>query len=97
MFSFTSVFINPRIVYHRNQRKKTKIVDIKKISSDDIPDFEIMSHCGVAACPADAAQEIKEISDYISLYAGGRGCVRDIIEQVLRLQGKWFHSDAVEW
>lgn len=64
---------------------------------DDIPDYEIMSHCGVAACPADAATEIKEISDYISLYPGGRGCVRDIIEQVLRLQGMWFHPDAVNW
>lgn len=64
---------------------------------DDIPDYEIMSHCGVAVCPADAAIEIKEISDYISLYPGGRGCVRDIIEQVLRLQGMWFHPDAVNW
>jgi 3-deoxy-D-manno-octulosonate 8-phosphate phosphatase (KDO 8-P phosphatase) len=64
---------------------------------DDIPDFEIMSHCGVAMCPADAALEIKEISDYISLFPGGRGCVRDIIEQVLRLQDNWFHPDAVNW
>ena len=64
---------------------------------DDIPDYEIMKQCGVAACPADAATEIKEIADYISLYKGGEGCVRDIIEQVLRLQGKWFHPDAVNW
>lgn len=64
---------------------------------DDIPDYEIMRMCGVAACPADAALEIKEISDYISIYGGGHGCVRDIIEQVLRLQGKWFHQDAVNW
>ncbi|MBQ1408840.1 MAG: HAD hydrolase family protein [Bacteroidales bacterium] len=64
---------------------------------DDIPDFEIMSHCGVATCPADAATEIKEIADYISLFGGGHGCVRDVIEQTLRLQGKWFHPDAVNW
>lgn len=64
---------------------------------DDIPDYEIMRHCGVAACPADAAQEIKEIADYISLYPGGQGCVRDIIEQTLRLHGAWFHADAVVW
>lgn len=64
---------------------------------DDIPDYEIMSHCGVAACPADAVQEIKEIADYISLFCGGKGCVRDIIEQVLRLHGNWFHPDAVNW
>ncbi|MCQ2281597.1 MAG: HAD hydrolase family protein [Bacteroidales bacterium] len=57
---------------------------------DDIPDYQMMSCCGVAACPADAAIEIKEISDYISIRPGGHGCVRDIIEQTLRLQGKWF-------
>ena len=64
---------------------------------DDIPDYEIMSHCGVAACPADAATEIKQISHYISLHNGGHGCVRDIIEQTLRLHGKWFSSSALEW
>lgn len=64
---------------------------------DDIPDYEIMSHCGVAACPADAAIEIKNISDYISLYEGGRGCVRDVIEQTLRLHDNWFHADAFNW
>ena len=63
---------------------------------DDIPDFGIMTHCGVAACPADAATEIKEISDYISPFEGGKGCVRDIIEQVLRLQGQWFDPKDVQ-
>ena len=56
-----------------------------------------MSHCGVAACPSDAATEIKGIADYISLYAGGRGCVRDVIEQTLRLQDMWFNGDAMNW
>ena len=69
---------------------------------DDIPDYGIMTHCGVAACPSDAAIEIKEISDYVSLYQGGKGCVRDIIEQVLRLQGNWFdpqdsQHEALKW
>lgn len=64
---------------------------------DDIPDYEIMQRAGVATCPADAAEEIKLIADYISLYPGGNGCVRDVIEQVLRLHGKWFHADAVVW
>lgn len=64
---------------------------------DDIPDFHMLQASGVATCPADAATEIKEIADYISLYPGGKGCVRDIIEQVLRLQGNWFHADAVNW
>lgn len=64
---------------------------------DDIPDFEMMKQAGIAACPADAAIEIKEISDYISIYPGGKGCVRDIIEQVLRLHGDWFLPDSHEW
>ena len=62
---------------------------------DEAERVAVMSQCGVAACPADAATEIKQISDYISLYGGGRGCVRDIIEQVMRLQGKWFDPSVV--
>ena len=64
---------------------------------DDIPDYEIMKQSGVAACPSDAAIEIQDISDYISPFPGGKGCVRDIIEQVLRLQNTWFQSDALNW
>jgi len=64
---------------------------------DDIPDFEIMQNVGVATCPADAAIEIKAIADYISDTKGGDGCVRDIIEQVLRLHDNWFHKEAFHW
>ncbi len=64
---------------------------------DDIPDFEIMNEVGVATCPSDSAQEIKAIADYISDIKGGEGCVRDVIEQVLKLQDKWFHPDAFHW
>ena len=64
---------------------------------DDIPDYEIMKASGVSACPSDAAVEIKEIAEYISPFAGGHGCVRDVIEQTLRLHGNWFHPDAVNW
>lgn len=56
---------------------------------DDLPDYEVMSHVGVATCPRDAAPEIKSICCYISPRNGGEGCVRDIIEQVMRVQGKW--------
>lgn len=59
---------------------------------DDIPDYEIMSRCGCPCCPADACSDIKSISKYISNYKGGYGCARDIIEQVLRAQGKWLDS-----
>ena len=56
---------------------------------DDIPDLDAMRMVGVPVCPADACHEIVEVSAYVSQYAGGRGCVRDIIEQVLRAQGRW--------
>jgi 3-deoxy-D-manno-octulosonate 8-phosphate phosphatase (KDO 8-P phosphatase) len=56
---------------------------------DDIPDLGVMRMVGIPVCPADAAHEIVAESAYVSQYAGGRGCVRDIIEQVLRAQGRW--------
>ena len=56
---------------------------------DDMPDYEVMKLAGIPTCPADADSEIKQISDYISDKKGGEGCVRDVIEQVLRAQGKW--------
>lgn len=56
---------------------------------DDIPDLEIMNQAGVATCPNDACTEIKNISIYRSQQNGGEGCVRDVIEQVLRLHNKW--------
>ena len=56
---------------------------------DDIPDYEVMQRCGVATCPKNASIEIKNIADYISDRNGGEGCVRDIIEQVLRCNGDW--------
>ena len=56
---------------------------------DDIPDVEPMKLAGIACCPADAAAEVKEISRYISPYGGGNGCVRDVIEKVLKLNNDW--------
>lgn len=56
---------------------------------DDLPDFEIMQKVGVPTCPKNAAREIKDISTYISDQDGGQGCVRDIVEKVLRSQDKW--------
>ena len=60
---------------------------------DDIPDYEVMKRCGCPCCPADACSDIKAISLYISDRNGGYGCGRDIVEQVLKAQGKWL-SDA---
>jgi len=56
---------------------------------DDLPDFEVMSKVGIPTCPSDAVPEIRGISVYVSNYNGGKGCVRDVIEQVLRLNDKW--------
>lgn len=65
---------------------------------DDVPDYEVMKECGLPCCPSDAAAEIKEISTYISHKEGGRGCVRDVVEQVLKAQGLWMHnSKAFGW
>lgn len=61
---------------------------------DDIPDYEVMRFVGLPVCPADAAPEIKAISRYISPRNGGEGAARDVIEQVLRAQGKWMSDDV---
>ncbi len=59
---------------------------------DDLVDYEVMKRVGIATCPADAVPEIKLLSRYVSDKKGGEGCVRDIIEQVMRAQGKWFSN-----
>lgn len=64
---------------------------------DDIPDYEVMLEAGVPTCPADAAEEIRNISKYISHFGGGKGCVRDVIEQVMKVQGKWMNEHAYQW
>jgi len=56
---------------------------------DDLNDIEIMGAADIATCPEDAVHEIQTISDYISPYKGGKGCVRDVIEKVLRLNDHW--------
>jgi len=56
---------------------------------DDLPDYEVMRTGVLAACPADSAEEILALSDYISPKNGGHGAVRDLIEQVMKVQGKW--------
>ena len=86
--------------YYENVRNKVECMEdfIEKTGidashilymGDDLVDYEIMRLVGIAACPADAVPEIKQISRYISDRKGGEGCVRDIIEQVMRAQDKW--------
>lgn len=59
---------------------------------DDIPDYEVMRRVGLPACPADAAVEIMQIAQYKSPINGGAGCVRDVIEKVMKLHGKWMNQ-----
>lgn len=63
---------------------------------DDLPDLDAFKAVGVKTCPADAATELLQLADYISPKSGGDGCVRDIIEKVLRTQGKWSSSANIQ-
>ena len=63
--------------------------------ADDLPDLELINAVGVSTCPADAVQEIIQVSKYISPFKGGEGCVRDIIEKVLKVQDKWIFDKTV--
>ncbi|MCG5643135.1 MAG: HAD-IIIA family hydrolase [Flavobacteriaceae bacterium] len=69
-------------------------IDPKEVlyMGDDIPDLPPMSYVGLPSCPQNAVAEVKAMAEYISHKEGGQGCVRDVIEQVLKVQGKWLPS-----
>lgn len=62
---------------------------------DDLPDLQIMINSAIGACPENAVPEIKAIANYISNIKGGSGAVRDVVEQVMKVQGKW-HNDNTQ-
>ena len=64
---------------------------------DDVPDLFCMKLVGLAACPADAVPEIKAVSKYISPKKGGEGCVRDVLEQAMKIKGLWNNESAHIW
>ena len=64
---------------------------------DDIPDIPLLSMVGIVACPKDASIDVTRICRYVSPKEGGKGCVRDVIEQTLRVQEKWLLDGAYEW
>ena len=64
---------------------------------DDLPDLRIMQRVALPCCPADAAEEIKAISSFISAKPGGSGCVRDLLEQAMKVKGKWLTNGAHLW
>jgi 3-deoxy-D-manno-octulosonate 8-phosphate phosphatase (KDO 8-P phosphatase) len=96
----TDVFLNSRnkLDHYKNFRKKYDLKDSEILfMGDDIPDFDVMKTAGVPVCPSDADSEIRQVALYISDKKGGEGCVRDVIEQVLRLHNNWMDSDAFSW
>lgn len=83
---------------YRDFREKHGLADEEILyMGDDIPDIEVMRACGLPCCPKDAAPEVKAIAGYISHANGGYGCGRDVIEQVMKVQGKWMSDDAFGW
>lgn len=64
-------------------------------AGDDIPDIPPMQACGLPFCPSDACVQVMRVSKYISPLAGGRGCVRDLIEQVMILHNTWFDPTII--
>jgi 3-deoxy-D-manno-octulosonate 8-phosphate phosphatase (KDO 8-P phosphatase) len=100
LLGVTDIYLNSRskLDHYNNFKKKNKLNDSEILfMGDDIPDFEVMKVAGVPVCPSDADSEIKQIAAYISDRKGGEGCVRDVIEQVLRLHNSWMDSDAFTW
>jgi len=94
------IYLNSRtkLDHYKDFRMKYNLKDPDILfMGDDIPDFEVMKIAGVPVCPSDAESEIKQVATYISDKKGGEGCVRDVIEQVLRLHNKWMNSDAFTW
>ncbi|MFT3705801.1 MAG: HAD hydrolase-like protein [Agriterribacter sp.] len=81
-------------VYESYIKDKQITADEILYMGDDIPDYWIMKVVGLACCPADAVQEIRSIAHYISPINGGKGCVREVVEKVLKLNGDW-EIDAV--
>lgn len=100
LLGISDIYLNSRTkVEHFNNFIKKYNLDYSEVlfMGDDIPDFEVMKQAGIPVCPADADSEIKQISIYISDKKGGEGCVRDVIEQVMRLHNKWMDTDAYSW
>lgn len=90
--------VDKKIDVYNEYLKKHNLQDENVLfMGDDIPDFEIMDKAGVPTCPCDASEEIKLKATYISHLGGGKGCARDVIEQVLKVQGMWMNDDAYHW
>ncbi|MDR2626527.1 MAG: HAD-IA family hydrolase [Dysgonamonadaceae bacterium] len=97
MLGFRYIYMQSRIKKHDFQDflDKTGLLPEEILyAGDDIPDYEVMQMAGLPVCPADAAPEIKAISRYVSHKRGGEGFGRDIVEQVMKAQGKWMDGEG---
>ena len=96
----TDVFTGiPDKVLKLNEYMKDKGLKPEEIifMGDDIPDLRVMQCVGLPVCPSDAVPEVKAISQYITEKPGGKGAVREVIEKVLKVQGKWMTAEAYSW
>ncbi len=93
--------------YHQRVADKTKCLQelLSKYNltketvlymGDDMPDINVMQNVAISCCPADSAIDVLKIANYISTKNGGKGCVRDVIEKVMKLQGKWVANIEVK-
>lgn len=71
--------------------------DASAYMGDDIPDLRVMERVAFPCTPSDGAEEVKVICSYVSRFPGGGGCVRDLLEQALKVQGKWMTDGAHTW
>jgi len=93
MLGVTDIYLGA----HHKENELQEFLKAKNIKAaevlymgDDLPDLPVMQLVGLATCPQDAVPEVKSISKYISHKNGGEGCVRDVIEQVLKVRGDWY-------
>jgi len=99
LIGITDIYLNAKIKLNCLNdfcAKHNLSLDEVLFMGDDLPDFQVMKNVGLAACPLDAANEILQISHYISDKKAGEGCVRDIVEQVMKIQGKWSVEDFID-
>ena len=100
LLGVSNIYLNSRskLEHYINFKNRFSLNDSEILfMGDDIPDFEVMKVAGVPVCPSDADSEIKQVSSYVSDKKGGEGCVRDVIEQVLRLHNNWMDPDSFTW
>lgn len=95
---FIYMSIRNKLATYKEWRDQFNLKDEEILyMGDDIPDYEVMSIVGLPCAPADAVAEIRERAVYVSSRKGGYGCGREVIEEVLKAQGKWMKDGAFGW